>query len=436
MTDLETAIRSRKISIVVGIDDENALPRLDGVEEAARILARQKHRKIQHLVHKQPKFESVLKVYEEVSQEDVDDRASALERELSRLAHEGTLLAPDLRAASEIIFQGHTGITAKSIRAALGESVEFKSMSFGDWLNQREQILHAASSENRVLILVDEFNEFEREVDCDGARLLASLWGEASDVSLFDAIVVTANCSPDGEFSESKDMLSRVRDLVSAEQRDQVRRAFVISKERLNTDLSVAQRRDSFIVQLNRLEAADLRKSLIDDVEIILAKSLKNAVRWLDDLPLPDFHGSVFLSSEVEGAAELDTLLRLTSLQQRNDVEKSLKSNSDLRDRIAAVREFAKRNLDSDFEAAAKIELTTLRRLEFERPGEELSALLMPLACGDIFELQSECKVEASSATLDRRSESTVSSRRANSRIHLDQMSVIPTWQERCRVVL
>ena len=186
-----------------------------------------------------------------------------------------------------------------------------------------------------------------------------------------DTIILTSACAPHEEFEESSRLVAALRtDIQDPNVRAKVRRAFVISKARLdkgNLD-------KHFEMHLSRIDAADLRSQLADLTKAALNKAVSDSLQWLEDMPLSEFHGSVFVSSEKEGSAELDTLLRLVSIRQRVELETQFGETGPLQEKIVQMRQLSLKHLDPDYAKASHAELRALREQEFERSGKLLNS--------------------------------------------------------------
>ena len=391
MTELLDRLAVRRITRVVSIDDENAIPRMDDPEIFARELARVAPRKVAHVGKIVPSFAVIAELRNEISGDDTDDRAAAIQRLLEREIHKGGISSDDIRKAAAELFHGHIGKTAATLKK-LFPGLAFDAESFESWSNNCERVIAEADDENRILLLVDEINDHEPGIDLNGVQVLADLWTRFPKERAFvDSIIVTSNCNSQEEFSEAQHMLARIRTHINEESLTYgVTRAYVLSKERLAGDVDTGSLNRSMIAHINRVVATDLRGQLIDLTGGVLKKALLESLEWLEQIPIAEFQGSVFISSQFEGAGELDTLLRLTSLKQRFGIDEKLKSDGALRSKIAELRTFALSHIDAEHVDAAQGQLGALRALEFERPGEQLNSLLTPLSCGDVFEFDLE----------------------------------------------
>lgn len=384
-TSMIKVLKERKFRQVVCIDDDQAIPKLNSIETFADALVDIKPRKRRNLVSAHQEFEAVCQAAEEG--DDMESKKSAVRALLYELEQQDKLSGDLISKASEILYQGHSGKTSKVLKEIFkDDEVQFNAYSFGQWVEQGDNVLAQASAESRLLILVDEKNENEPEVNIDGQHLLAEVFSNHAECSRFiDAIVVTSNCAPESELSESHTVYLDIKKLLEEKGCDQsFKKVFVLAKDRL-----VHQNLDkSFLLHLDRIEASGLSIELANITQDALINALKESLGWLKEIPLVEFHNSVFESASNEGAAEIDTLVRLASIRQREALEKSLKDNQRVRMCIEKMRQFSVNGLGGTVPSTDGSVLKELRSQEFERPKEHINILKAPLACGDVFELK------------------------------------------------
>jgi hypothetical protein len=387
MTALGDRLAGRSIARVYCIDDDNVPPLIQTADEAAAAIATQQTRRMRAFAALDSRFNDVSLLRQQISNLEVDERSAQLRPVVDELATQQGLQGKDFEALRATLYQGYKGETAEKLRVPFPGRL-LTSLSFAEWQRDAEQILGSATATSRILLLVDEINTREPDVDLDGVKLLASLWrSHRGALAFIDVIVLTSHCRPAQEFAEAQTLLESVR----AELRDpalepQVTRAFVLSKDRLDQQPLEQQ----FVIHLNRLQAAQLRGELVTLTTQVLQEAIRDSVSWLEQIPLSQFQGSVFVSSESEGAAEIDTLLRMAAIRQRVGLEKKLRMDGELRAKIAAMRSFSLKAIDADQVTASQLELRQLRQQEFERAGDHVNSLLAPLACGDVFIFKSD----------------------------------------------
>jgi hypothetical protein len=384
MTALQDRLGSRSITTVICIDDENAPRTIENEEQALDGMVAQSPRRLKTLAKKDPRFQALAELREKLKDKEIGERRAELEPLLKQTIEEQKLGGADFALAAEILFQGLKGETVERLGRAFMAGL--KPMSFKQWRDEGAAIIAAASPDRRLLILVDEVNDKEVDVDLNGTKVLADLWKtHQANLPNIDVIVLTSNCAPQGEFEEAIRLLNDVRDLIEDPAlAQQVSRTFVISKERLDNEAVDQQ----FLIHMDRIEAGALRSELIGLVNAELKAAIANSVSWLEQIPLSEFQGSVFASSEGEGAAEIDTLLRLATVKQRLAMEQLARRDGPLREVVEKLRKFSLKKLDAEHVKAAQPELTKLRRLEFERSAEHINGFRSPIASGDVFELR------------------------------------------------
>lgn len=384
MTKLTDQLTSRKIRRIISIDDENAAPVIDTFDALVDAVTNGKTRPLRILAKRDPRFQAVVAKGTELAGESAEDRRAELRADLAQLVEAHKLGGEDYKKIAQVLYSGHQGETSRKLgRLFPGGRIE--AFSFAQWEQQYAEILNASSDDARVLLLVDERNEHEATTELNGRRLLAKLWMEHTGrMDHVDTIILTSVCAPRAEFEESSNLVAELRGAIAdVDKRAKVRRAFVISKERLD----VGDLEKQFEMHLSRIEAADLRSQLADLTKRALHNAVSDSLQWLEDIPLPQFHGSVFVSSENEGSSELDTLLRLVSIRQRGELEKQFANVAPLQEKISQMRRFSLKHLDPDYAKASHRELRSLRQQEFERSGKPLNAMMTPLSCGDVFQL-------------------------------------------------
>jgi hypothetical protein len=383
VTALTDRLTARKITSIIAIDDENAFPVIATSDQLIDAIVFAKPIALRILADKDPRFKDTIDKRLQLADVAAEDRRTELRSDIQALIDTAKLGAGDYAQVATIVYHGHQGATARKLKVPFSE-VPLQAVSFAQWEQRYPEILRELTPDQRLLLLVDERNEYEASItELNGRRLLTRLWREYTDqMPYVDTIILTSSCQPDEEFEESKRLVVALREGIGeAERRAKVRRAFVISKERLNARSIVGD----FEMHLDRIAAGELRSQLADLTKQTLHAAVAEALQWLEDISLSDFHGSVFVSSQSEGSSELDTLLRLVSIHQRAGMEKEFASTAPLQQKIVQLRQFSLKHLDPDYAKASRAELRQLRQQEFERSGQLLNAMFTPLSCGDVF---------------------------------------------------
>lgn len=378
-------LKAQRFRSVFCIDDENALPPIDTLERLASCLVESAPRARKRLAKADAFFDEPVAIAEDVHL-DPEAKKAEIRAWLDR-QNPDDLTGARLISTREILFQGHTGPTHGRLRKQLREAeVELRAFSFKQWQDEGEALLSAATDDARILLLVDEINEIELDVDLNGQDVLSHFLATQQDrLGCIDAIMVTSNCTPDGELEESQKVYEQVSELLREKGIERsFKKVFVLSKHRLVNDSFV----ESFEWQLNRLEASRLSIQLADAARKVLESAVIESLDWLKRIPLLEFHHSIFVTAANEGAAEIDTLVRLASIKQRVALEKLLREDSDVQRCIEGMRKVTRTGLGSQGSRISTPILRELREQEFERPGQHINALRAPLACGDVFELE------------------------------------------------
>lgn len=378
-------LKERGFKAVYCIDDENAVPHIDSLEALARAVVLATSRRRKRLAQEDAFFNDVLPIAgrdgADTESRQADVRAWLEEQDPEELSQ------ARLQFARKVIYEGYTGPTHDRLRKQLHEAeVELRAFSFREWKEAGHELLATASMESRILLLVDEINDVEPEVDLNGQDVLADVYATQQDrLAFIDAIVVTSNCEPDAELEESQKIYEEVVGILHARGLEQsFKKVFVLSKERLSDHSLVT----SFEWHLNRIEAARLSIDLAEATKQVLESAVGESLDWLKRIPLLEFHHSIFVTATNEGAAEIDTLIRLASIKQRVALEKLLRDNAHVQTLIEEMRKMTRTGLGAASSTFSTPMLKKLREEEFERAGDHINVLRAPLASGDVFKIR------------------------------------------------
>lgn len=380
-------LRSKGFKTVVCIDDENATPLIESIEALASALVQTERRKRRRLADSDAFFKDCVAILDEKAEIGEEEKKSEI-RAWLEAQDAANLTAERFLAASEFLLQGHTGPTHERLRKELHKAdVVLHAFSFGQWQKEGKELLATAQADARVLLLVDEVNDKEPAIHLNGQQVLSEiLAAQSKELPFIDAIMVTSNCDPDGELNESQKVYEEISLLLKKEGIQKFfKKVFVLSKARLEDSTFV----ESFEWHLNRIEASRLSVELADATKKVLQDALENSLDWLKTVPLLEFHHSVFVTAANEGAAEIDTLIRLASIRQRVALEKLLREDKNLQTYIEDMRKFTPTGLGAVTLVESSSALRELREQEFERPGDHINLLRAPLACGDVFSFKS-----------------------------------------------
>ncbi|UGS91061.1 hypothetical protein KOL96_07975 [Ralstonia wenshanensis] len=377
-------LKERRFTSVLCIDDENATPAIDSIESLASAFVEANARKRRRLANDDHFFSEAVPIADRTGV-DTETKKADVRGWLENQDPE-ELSSDRLRRAADVLLQGRTGPTFERLRKQLrDDGIDLRPLSFGQWLSEGKALLEGAKDDARVLLLVDEVNDKEPHVDLDGQRLLSDVLATQGDrLPHIDAIMVTSNCAPEDELEESQKVYEEISKLLTERNAGQpYKKVFVLSKERLEDHTLV----ESFEWHLNRIEASRLSIQLADATKNILGNALNDSLDWLKRIPLLEFHHSIFVTAANEGAAEIDTLVRLASIRQRVALEKVLREDGEVRRCIEEMRKVTTTGLGAGDSPPSSSWLRELREQEFERPGDHVNLLRAPLACGDVFRL-------------------------------------------------
>lgn len=388
MNAVAQKLQSRNIRAIYCVDDENVRPKVRSADRLAKLFLEGSPRQARLLGKECQLFEPVVGIKLAA---DTGDRSPELYDELlaalEDLFESGDLREDHLDLAVDRFCPKPEGVIKKKIAPLIhGDGITFEAMGFTEWNERSENIISSASEAGRILLLLDEKNEFEDErPDLNGEAILRQLAMAGNGSSLeIDCIVVTGECGSDDELVESHRLYTQIVDAVKESAPDLMfRKVFVLAKERLEQ----ADIAETFSLHLDRVELARLGQDLALKTRDVLQHAVGESIRWLNEITLPEFHSSIFLSSQNEGAAEIDTLVRLVSIKQRSALEKRLRAGDDLRKCIEQIRGYSTRSLGA-IQSASFDQLKMLRQEEFERTGNHINELLAPIACGDVFEIE------------------------------------------------
>ena len=384
MTNLLNRLSERKITKIYCIDDENAGPAISTLDDVVDALATLSPTKLDAVARRDHRFADIVEHRRALGKVEREELRAVLRPAVADLVDNLQMSSSDFQGIAEIRNQGHIGETAKKFKVPFKGAL-IHALSFAEWRSRAVEIIGSASSEARVLLLIDELNDHEPDVDLNGAKLLAELWSNYGEsVAFFDLVVVTSNCQPNDEIKEAAEVLCAVRANISDPQKAQaVQRTFVLSKARL----SKTPLERELVIHIDRISATQLRGELTDIAKTLLREAVDESIKFLEEIPLAAFQGSVFASSENEGSAEIDTLLRLASIHQRTRLEESLSTAPKLRKKIVEMRRFSLKALDEQLEEASQSQLRRLRTQEFERQGSQINPLMVAIASGDVFRM-------------------------------------------------
>ena len=380
MSDLGWRLRADNISIVCCIDDENASEDVDSVEQLAGILALAGPTELKFL---ETAHHDVFQIVDSLTNDDELARLDELTRALTTAAGERRWTTDNLRAFVAGLPRqepASDSISAKLAGVFAGSGAEFQRFTFAEWVDQSADVIRRAAPDNRLLLLIDLTNN-DPSTSVDGVEVLARLFHDNASIrSCIDCIVVTSMHEPDTELAGSQAIYQQVREKVATMGETKAHKVFVLSKARLAEEDATVQKQ--MIVHFDRLKASRLGRDLAEASRRLLQEAVSEATDWLEEVSLPEFHWSVFRSSQQEGTSEIQTLLRLVSLKQGLNLENAFPSDPKIMEAITGLRSIPRQSVEH---SETPQELEAMRRLEFEREGKHVNRLRRPVVCGDVF---------------------------------------------------
>ncbi len=313
----------------------------------------------------------VFSQYPEVqAQEDIDIRNQRIRTVWNNAdTHERRRLMYSLRQRSHPEAQVPTEAIDEKMVTVLPElfgKYELCELSLGEWLVQKDELLH--HGEPVSIILIDENFEKEGRGTQEGLAVVKEVMASGGPELI---------CALLSHNYGSKNIHNDWRELCERENLDKSR-FVLISKSLLTTDLVGFAR----LLKLAILNGAAER--LKTKASQILHDAEEAARKRLDAIDIYDFDQIVFRSSYREGVWEPDTLFRVFGLLHRDETRKLAKGNADLSAVVEEIREISQIPTESD--SAPNYNTLDLERLERYEDAEYLNSHFTPIDTGDIFQ--------------------------------------------------
>lgn len=246
-------------------------------------------------------------------------------------------------------------------------AIRFHELSLKQWKDREEEFLKDESAMKTLFLFDRDLSRKEDGFEHEGIKIIQKVL-DRSDVATCGLFSHTFNSNDEVEEWEK----------ISMEHEIDKNRFVLISKQRLNNE------NGDFLRSLKRAvlnkHCDELKKELVKIVNNTMKKSKKE----IDNLNIYDFEHIVFRSSYNEGIWELDTLLRLHSLFQRDIVREEAIKHKDwnqLTNKIRSISLIPRKPDKSLTEGSWKIQ-----RREIYEEGKHINKLHMPLELGDVFE--------------------------------------------------
>jgi len=260
-----------------------------------------------------------------------------------------------------------------SLQAALGPGLQ--TFGSGDWTSSGVSEFQNASDE--TLFLIDR--EFSREPGgISGDDLLSDVVKSTQAY----CIMLTHTCT------EGQEDQRRV-ELAQAKQLDAFR-FNVISKQHSGDPENIDSRfsRAIYAVMTHRFTG-----EIAHDISDTIKASADSTTLELARQSVFDLDQALFANSNREGVPEFDVVLRVFHVQERQAMSHTL-SGAELQNRLRAARRFRQETARLRRQWPQPIaDMSTFRdwrRHEVLEEGAPLNQLHAPLACGDVFESQTE----------------------------------------------
>jgi hypothetical protein len=261
----------------------------------------------------------------------------------------------------------------------------WKPLSFTKWTQEGKTVLEAHSPEQPVLFVIDLQNGSEATA-ANGLSVLHDVAAAALDRKTCHLIVLTSECKTEEEFRKGR-KLTEDYFTTGPSKRLPV---FAMSKNRFanNTNEINVSMASAFS---NVLQRADLSLTHLDFAEIMrqhFVDSIEITFNALDRVTIEELMYAVTHTSREEGVSEVETLVRLMNIAQRESFQQAIVESERLRSTILTLRaadlSIDRAQLESDKE------IVKLRSAELYDKPEVINKLFSALSPGDIFLVQSK----------------------------------------------
>lgn len=243
---------------------------------------------------------------------------------------------------------------------------QLAEVSLGEWLVQKDELLHQGVPLS--LILIDENFVKEGRGAHEGLTIVKEVLATGRPELI--CALLSHNYPPDNIHNDW-------RALCEKENLDKSR-FVLISKSLLTTDPVGFAR----LLKLAILNGAAQR--LKTKASEILHGAEEAAQRRLDAIDIYDLDQIVFRSSYREGVWEPDTLFRVFGLFHREETRKLAKGNADLSSVVEEIRKLSQ--IPTESNSAPNYNTVDLERLERYEDAEYLNSHFTPIDTGDIFQ--------------------------------------------------
>jgi len=259
-----------------------------------------------------------------------------------------------------------------ALRTAFGPTL--KSYGLIDWRNTGEAVYGQA--DEKTLFLIDK-NYDREDPNYNGLLLLEKLVNQSQGY----CVLLTHQCTP-AEQQEKRAQFATDQKLLPFQ--------FAVLSKQLTGEEDITVR---FSRAIYDAFSQCLTGRLATSLMTALQQQATETLRALSSQSVYDIDKAVFENSLVEGASELDVLLRILRIKDRRSVVELAKSHVTQR-QLIAMRQF--RAAMADQQAILRAPETNLtlfrewRKDEVYVDATMLNALHLPVACGDLFEVDLE----------------------------------------------
>jgi hypothetical protein len=407
MNNLSSLMERLKIKAVYWVDDENATAAEMDVAKLIKSTAEElsqnteaETKKMLGQLKKHARARQLSQAIEDILKDpDIEDVAGTVEGQLTKL----DTCVEDPVAVLNAMLNALPQPLGPQERAGLTQIFDaqpdwlWQTMSFTRWQAEHDALLQQhTGGDSNALLIVDLQNSKEASL-LTGDGVLAQWAKVVSEIAgplPIYAVALTSKFKEDQELREGRKF---TQSLFNAGESPALP-VIVISKDRL-VPPSVAveaemQRTPAEMVSaafsraLGRLRACTLHHSLAAELESIYSTSSSSAFKQLQQLSIEEMLYAVSSSSFHEGASEIDTLVRMASIAQREALLSNVLTSPNIAGSLIELRGLHD-NIGhvsaSDLESIDGIE--KLRCSELHEPIEVVNKLMSPLSPGDIFEV-------------------------------------------------
>jgi hypothetical protein len=274
-----------------------------------------------------------------------------------------------------------------------GDGWTWTALSFAKWQEQHAAILEQHSVKERPALLIVDLQNTREASAISGSQIIEQ-WAQrlstSHDSMAIYVVALTSSYKEDEEVIQGRRLTKNAFGEANAKPSLPV---LVLSKGRLADragKLDIEERLVSaFSGALSRLRAFTLHEELAALLHKLFTDSTSEAFRVLKELSIEEMLLSVSTSSFIEGASEIDTLVRMASIAQRQSLLVGLVQQSALRQALIELRglqvEQTARVSTKDLDSADG--LGKLRCSEFHDPAQVVNSLLSAVTTGDIYEI-------------------------------------------------